>query len=295
MLRELFALIVEVSSYQWSGKIDVVNPVAGLSWQLFFSMGHLVWVDGGMHPRRRYRRHFKSVGTAPTLEECLTSEARLQHAISCIQNRQIGSKGLQGVLQASAREIFFDISQACSGSLKRDNHGHFSWHENARPNREFVLPTSWGVNACFAFKDGRRDWQHWGKVKLSHQSPDMSPVVLNADGLAEMLSPKTFDRTLKLFSSNRTLRDISMHSSSMHGIGRLQEIADFIKPLLRNSYLALDASPDYGDSDSPAAFEYLKINGLECAAADTLAQRADKFSASVEGNADMKETLHELV
>jgi len=288
VLRDLFALIAEVSSYQWSGKIAIANPVAGLSWQLYFAMGHLAWVDGSIHPRHRYRRHFKALGLVPSLSECRTPEARLQLIISAIQDRRISAEGFQRFLQASAREIFFDMSQACSTSLHRDEHGRFNWHKNVRPSQDFILPPTWGVKASTAFKQGRHDWQQWGKTRLTHYSPDMSPVILNKADLVAQLPPYAADRIVKLFSGKRTLRDVARQTK-----WHIYEVATFVRPLLRNGCLRLDAKPDYGDRQPMAAFDYLRVNGLELTDTAMAMYDDEGWMSESMNDADMRETIHD--
>lgn len=273
MLRELFALTIEASSYQWSGKLAVTNSVASLEWQLFFEMGHLVWIDGGAHPRRRYRRYFKSLGISPKIADCSTPEARSQFAIAAIRSQRIDAKGLQGFLENGAREVFFDISQACSSSLARGDHGDFGWEKNIRPSQEFILPSSWGVDACPSFKRGRRDWRQWGERGFSYQSPDMAPTIVDEGKLAKMLSAKSLGRAKKLFSGKHSLRDIA--ALKQQDIGAA---TNSIRKLLRKGCLSLEACHDYGARKAPAALSYLVANGADTAA--MALQRAEELMAA---------------
>ncbi|MEO0946697.1 MAG: hypothetical protein AAFY11_00840 [Cyanobacteria bacterium J06641_5] len=275
MLRELFALTIEASTYQWSGKLAVTNSVADLEWQLFFEMGRLVWIDGGVHPRRRYRRYFKSLGISPKRSNCTTPEARSQFAIAAIRSQRIDVEGLQEFLQNGAREVFFDISQACSSSLDRSDHGDFGWEKNMRPSKEFILPSSWGIDVCPAFKRGRRDWRQWGERGLSYQSPDMSLKILDEDKLAAMLSPKSLGRAKKLFSGKHSLRDIA--ALKQQDIGAA---TSSIRKLLRKGCLSLEACPDYGARKVPVALSYLAANGADTAAM-ALKRAEELMTASV--------------
>lgn len=260
MLRELFALIVEASSYQWSGKLGVTNTVAGLEWQLFFEMGRLVWVEGGAHPRRRYHRHFKARGFAPKRAEIDTTSNRLRATILAIQSGQLDPECLQSWLKAAAREVFFDISQACSSSLRRGSHGQFAWHKNERPNREFVMPASWGIDACLAFKYGRRDWREWKTAGLIRWSPDLSPTIASEYLLATTLPPKAVKHATQLFTRGRTIRDVAARTHK-----RPKSVAAALLPFLRRGSMTFETRPDLGRGEVPGALGYLLALGAPAA------------------------------
>ena len=115
---ELTRQLVSLQQKQFSGRLEV-KSATGIVWQLYLCLGRLIWVNGGEHPHRSWRRHLtKYCPQANQLQLQLSpkdverSECNnYQFLTSCLQNKLVKPQQIAALVKSKVQELLFDILQ----------------------------------------------------------------------------------------------------------------------------------------------------------------------------------------
>lgn len=218
----------------YTGQLNIKNEQK--EWQFYYKEGRVVWVTGGKHPCRRWRRniarYFPNIDSKEiqyNTEDMLVDYwDYLLFKKICIKHR-ITPEKINKFLQNIISEIVFDIVQQMSdSSLKFERH------------KELVLKSAlFATDANPIIKQTQELWCKWEKANLKNISPDLSPVLKQPEQLKQMVSQSVFNNFTKLINGNNTLWDLSLKMNK-----NPLQISLSLLPYIQQGVIGLTELPD---------------------------------------------------
>jgi two-component system, chemotaxis family, response regulator PixG len=222
------------SRMHFTGRLDV--RTRGQQWSLYLYMGRLVWAGGGPHPKRRWQRyltqHAQVSPSALTIVPTIDSSQHCQdyHTLAMLVKRQqITPEQAVAIIRSTVAEVLFDIIQ----------------QEETKPvtfksDAEDVLDTSLALlNAEQLLLEIQQNWNAWRTLGLADHSPNLAPVLRNAEQLQQYTSEKVYKTLVSFVDGRRTLRDLSVLMKQ-----DLLQLTRVLVPLYRKGLVALTKIPD---------------------------------------------------
>ena len=183
-----------------------IQTSAGEKWWLDFRVGRLLWAGGGQHRFRRWQRLLQanSSGFQPSefrLRESDIFEHWEYTALSVLLRRQqITREAAIAIIQATLSEVLFDICQAV-GDITSIT--HTSDHQSRLTEPIAIL------SSTVLFYRVRTDLQSWQNAELGNASPNLAPVIIDAEQLKQCTQPRTYQILKRLLYGARSLRELS--------------------------------------------------------------------------------------
>lgn len=188
----------------FTGRLDV-QATTNYWWRLYFHTGQLVWAAGGVHQCRRWTRCIsqffpqvdpnkillKEAGAAETWEYLVLTDLTKRGDI--IRNQAVA------VIESTITEVLFDILQV----LELEQ---LTYTTNPQGRLEFPLTV---VNAEQMLLQTQQALNDWCNAGLTHQSPNLAPVVKRHDQLRQQMSPQTYQKVAASMKGKLTLRDLA--------------------------------------------------------------------------------------
>ncbi|NEO26761.1 MAG: response regulator [Kamptonema sp. SIO4C4] len=222
--------LLSYSQNKFTGKLSL-QLVTGEQWELYLSLGRLVWATGGFHPVRRWLRQLWRC--CPEIALSQLHLRRSDHGecwdyqvLAVLIQRQLSTtKSVVAAMLGMITEVLFDISQTWEltsrkKKLQRDRL-RFDRQQNkplyrlipypgVRPSSSSILPptSTWSLEAAFLQMD--LVWEQWSQATLYKYSPNFAPVITDAVQLQEYAPEATYQNLRKLLNGQRTLRDIAI-------------------------------------------------------------------------------------
>lgn len=175
--------------------------------RLFFVVGRLIWASGGSHRFRRWRRLLKQycpdaalrgVALSPT-EETLYWEYEVLGKL--VEGGHVTLEAARSLIQANLVEVLFDIAQAAKliERFSRTESNFLSLHETITvlPIEEIIVPLE-------------AQWRGWCEAHLGQYSPNLAPVIAQADLLRAQVQPETFGKLTQLLQGELSLRELAV-------------------------------------------------------------------------------------
>ncbi len=222
------------SRMQFTGRLDVTTN--GQQWSLYLYMGRLVWAGGGPHPKRRWQRyltqHTQVNPGALTIVRAMDNSKHCKnyHTLAMLVKRQqITPEQAVAIIRSTVAEVLFDIIQ----------------QEETKPvtfksDAEDVLDTSLALlNAEQLLIEIQQNWNAWRMLGLADRSPNLAPVLRNAEQLQQYTSEKVYKTLVAFVDGRRTLRDLSVLMKQ-----DLLQLTRVLVPLYRKGLVALTKIPD---------------------------------------------------
>jgi two-component system, chemotaxis family, response regulator PixG len=203
---QLARTLQQVIQSQVNGQIEILTNT-DQQWNIDFRVGRLVWATGGDHRFRRWQRLLRQFcpGIPPNSVQLREKEIFLHWeylALNVLLKRQQISRETAAALVATnLTEIFFDLLQA-SATVRQVSH---TTDRQARLDEPVAI-----VSPQDVFGGAVEQFQIWAKLGLNAVSPNMAPVIQNAEALAEATSPKTFQTFNSLLKGQLSLRDLAV-------------------------------------------------------------------------------------
>lgn len=184
-------------------------------WIFYLYLGRIVYVTGGLHPVRRWRRHLtiNFPQLAYRLSEQLKDfdESKLKniaipwdyYLLSLwIETEKINREAASKMIRGLTIEVFFDITQAGEVTYHLNSQESTSSKQIAMIDSEQQIVEAWKM------------WQTWQGANLSERSPNLAPTILDLEKLQENTSPKTFQALTRLIDGKHSLRDIAVQKQT---------------------------------------------------------------------------------
>ncbi|ESA36268.1 response regulator receiver protein [Leptolyngbya sp. Heron Island J] len=190
---------------QTNGYIHL-KTITGEQWWLDFRVGRLLWAGGGQHRFRRWQRLLRThCPDLPPDEVRLRESEVFDHweyvALSVLVRRQQMTREIAiAIIQATLTEVLFDICQAVS-NITQIAH---SMDHQARLSEPMAILSSTAL-----FYRVRTELQSWQNAELNEASPNLAPVIMDAERLKQCTQPRTYQILKRLLHGTRSLRELS--------------------------------------------------------------------------------------
>jgi two-component system, chemotaxis family, response regulator PixG len=197
---------------RFTGRLDLnIQGSQKPKWSLFFHLGSLVWCASEVHPIRRWSRllyqHCPQIasGSAPQGTDRLRywdydSFSQL------VKRREIQPKQLEAIALSNNTEILFDIIQTVH-LLQRRSEMQLLYRRTPEDMANHMLAS---IQADQAWSQAWQLWKSWLQAGLAGFSPNLAPIVWDADELRRQTSLLVYHNLTTLADGYWTIRDLSV-------------------------------------------------------------------------------------
>ncbi|MBD2182675.1 response regulator [Planktothrix sp. FACHB-1355] len=191
------------SQRQFSGRLDVQGAT---TWSLYFCLGRLVWATGGTHPHRRWYRYLSQYfpqiasNSIRLRETDITRYWEYQILTVLVKRQKIAGEQAVAAIKSTVAEVLFDILQ----------------HQEKQQltytcTQEEVLDASLTlISPAQALQESQQAWETWRSAGLANLSPNLAPVLKQAEELQKLASPRVYQTLVKVIDGKRSLRDLAL-------------------------------------------------------------------------------------
>jgi two-component system, chemotaxis family, response regulator PixG len=199
---------------RFSGQLYFKNA-QDLEWTFFLYLGRIIYVAGGKHPIRRWRRNLvtylpqiarglpkelKAINLEPTSEMWLTWDYHLLNI--WLEQQKINLEQVTQYIRGLISEIFFDLAQA----------NKVSFHLVTQ-TKQLFQPLAM-IDAEQQIVLMGKLWQKWQGIGFQELSPDLAPTIANPQALQETASEKTYQALTRLLDGKHTIRDLAVQKQT---------------------------------------------------------------------------------
>lgn len=203
-------VLITASGNHFSGRLAVNSGV--LAWNIFFRLGRIVWIEGGVHPVRRWvrlcERYLPSleVGVITASPHTTPRSMTWAYQALCValQQHLTSREQLQAAIMDGAIEAMFDILQAAQHATLT-----YLWHEEEAPPQSLAL-----LNVKDVFTHALQQWEMWQDIEMGDYSPNLAPCVVSVERLRTLVSPQAAHRLVNMARGDRSLRDLAVTLNS---------------------------------------------------------------------------------
>ena len=208
----LFNQLIFLKQKQFTGKVNLKSS-QNINWTFYLYLGRLVWIDGGIHPNRSWKRlldkyRLNSNININKIEIGNLSKFQDQsHYILTIllKNKLIKREEATEIIRIKAQEALFELLQL-KQKLKIVS-------VPVSPSTFFSLDLSPSVNLLNiedVLQDAQQKWLVWKHKKLEQWSPNYAPILKSPEQLQEEVSGVVFQNFLLLLDGQRTIADLAV-------------------------------------------------------------------------------------
>lgn len=205
-LNQLFKMLKRL---QFNGQL-VLKATNGQQWFFYLHLGWVMYVTGGIHPVRRWKRNLaifcpwilsdisEQQVEFPGIDQDNFTTCWEEHLLSIwVAQQKITRDQAATMTQAVIAEVLFDIAQAkyLTYQIKKDN---LLSTQLILIDPEVVIAK---VNSII---------QVWQEAKLTDYSPNQVPVINEKEQLEKCLSASVYQAFKQLLNGQRTLRDLAL-------------------------------------------------------------------------------------
>ncbi|RMG08435.1 MAG: response regulator [Cyanobacteria bacterium J055] len=226
--------ILTCSSHRFTGKLEIVGR-AGEPWGLYYQFGRLIWVTGGVHAVRRWRRTFASYCPDLDLKRFKVRDSDRftcwdYHVFQVLLGRQkISREQANAITNTAIEDVVFDLLQESTVSTLLSTH----YSEESLPESGILLQPSLVVDRA------QKRWQAWCDADLIDISPNRAPILRHPAKLREITSAATYKKMCSILTGRATLRDLAVLLKQ-----DLLRLALSLKPYIRQGFVDLVEIPD---------------------------------------------------
>lgn len=201
--------LVTLTPGKFNGRLKLNNS-QGEKWELYFQGGKLIWAEGGVQPWRRWRRHLSQF--CPHImpdnlqfrkgDEC---ESWQYHILVILLKRQlITIEQAIAIINRTLIEVLFDLIQEdCQDSLEIKAVA-------SEYGGDFQNPLT-NLSLYKALEQLKPQWESWCKAGLENYSPNLAPVLKEAEKLEKLTSAGLCQKLKAATSKKLTLRDLAAY------------------------------------------------------------------------------------
>jgi two-component system, chemotaxis family, response regulator PixG len=226
---------------QLTGRLDVQGVNLPQS-SFYYCMGRLVWARGGIHPQRRWYR-FASQFYPQSLQQfqrevnsAVAAAREYDLLIQWVKQQQIAGERAAYWVRSNITEVVFDLLQ--QEQLEAIVFTH-EYQDSLPASLTLLSPEKMLETAL-------QHWEVWNKAKLAQVSPNLAPVIAQADSLKETLSPQIYQKMSQVIDGQNTLRDIAVQMSQ-----EVLSITRTLLPYVQQGLIKLMAVPDRVSPETP--------------------------------------------
>lgn len=194
----------------FSGQLTI-EDTRQRKWIFSLYLGRIVYVRGGTHNTRRWRRNlvahlpqiaYRLQQEINALESLASNEIEIgwDYALLSIwlEEDKISREDVTKMVRSLTTEVLFDITQAKEISYQLKPQENYLSQPIAMIDSEQQIIEAW------------KSWQSWQQTKLEHISPNLVPIITQPEQLQERTSAKTYQALSRLLDGKHTLRDLAL-------------------------------------------------------------------------------------
>ena len=264
---------------QFTGRLDLnLQGSQKPQWSLFFRLGSLVWSASEVHPVRRWSRLLFQ--HCPQLAGSSVSQRtdRLRYwdydsFSQFVKRREIQPKQLEAIALSNNIEILFDIIQTVHQLHHRSGHRSGMQLLYRRTPQEIANYMLVSVQADQAWLQAWQLWKSWLQAGLEGFSPNLAPVVWDADELRRQTSLLVYHNLTTLADGYWTIRDLTVKLQQP-----MLSLTKSIAPYVNQGVMGLDQVEDINNSvqavTTGALVAYVEDSRFDSAAMSNILNRA---------------------
>ncbi|MGK7872477.1 MAG: response regulator [Xenococcaceae cyanobacterium] len=196
---------------RFSGQLVLTGPQER-QWIFYLYLGRIVYGTGGVHPVRRWRRNvtanFPHIPSQISALQHDLASIRVDDLRNCweyhllclwVEQQKITREQAAKMIRSTIIEVLFDVTQAMQVTCE------------LRPDN--CLATSLVlIDAEQVIEEAGQLWQAWQGAKIADRSPDMAPVITQAEQLQQRTSDQVYQTMSQLLDGQQTLRDLAVRT-----------------------------------------------------------------------------------
>ena len=204
----VYSLVEQLRGYgrkQFTGKLEL-HSVKEYKWNIYYCHGRLVWVSGGIHTHRRWRRLMAQYKVQIDLSKIslrTAEEVRLwdYHVLVILMKRMVLSREqIAPIVESFVQEVLFDILQCAAN----ENITYYCNFEDE------ITPVISLIHSEQAINRAYKEWLTWRKAGIADFSPNISPWIKRPTQLKEEASELTYKTLITILDGRRSLRELSV-------------------------------------------------------------------------------------
>ena len=228
-----------LKQHRFSGQI-VFRDYQATEWSFFLYLGRILYVTGGNHPIRRWRRnlayYFPQLASQLQQELAYIGQIIDQEILISwdyyllslwVKKQKIDREQATKMIRNVVSEVLFDITQA------RD----ITYY--VKPEKQPLSQTLAMIDSEQQIIEAWKLWQEWQETRIADFSPNLAPKIKEPEILKEKTSEKTYQTLSKLVDGKHTFRDIAFRKQT----GLLLTARSMI-PYIQLGFLELVDIPD---------------------------------------------------
>ncbi|MGB7439484.1 MAG: response regulator [Coleofasciculaceae cyanobacterium] len=203
---------IQVCSQKKFTGLLIIQEGQGQQWSLHFYLGSLTGASSEVHSTRRWCRQLSKY--CPILPvETICNEPNRSHycdynsLLEMMVEGTIEREQVVAVVRGNITEILFDIIQQ-GEKLRRAGTGKQLTYRQIpqdNPDSSSIL-----IQAEQAWQQAIKTWLTWQQAGLGNLSPNLAPLISQAQELQRQTSPLVYDNLTTLADGSRTLRDLAV-------------------------------------------------------------------------------------
>ena len=224
---------------QLSGQLIFTNPQQKYKWCFYLRLGQIIYATGGVHPLRRWQRNVNShlpqisfdLNQAIAAQTIDISNSLWEYEqLSTWRNEQkITFLAAKNLIQSTVEEVLFDLTQGMEVICQ------IYKNQSIEPKFDLISPQQ-------VINNTQKLWQSWQTAKIADRSPNMAPVILQAQELERITSTQVYQKLCKLLDGKTTIRELAVELKT----SPLQVTLSFL-PYIQSGVLGLTEVPDLLD------------------------------------------------
>ncbi len=193
---------------QLTGQLNV-SAASGERWSLYFCVGRLIWATNHSHPVHSLRRQLSTYCPEFNFETLAVRESdrfvcwNYQVVWVLLKRNVLDKDTAIAIIEQTITDVLFDLFQ----QERREALSFETVHHEALSILRMQIVA---VNLKNAVKRAKVAFDEWKGAGLAQVSPNLIPVIRNAEGLRENVPAKAFEQLRKKVNGQRTLRELSI-------------------------------------------------------------------------------------
>lgn len=241
-----------LKQHGFSGQL-VLQDLKDNQWIFFLYWGRIIYVTGGLHPVRRWRRHLVTYlpyiasqlqeelnGLEPVFVENIDISWDYDLLSLWVEQKKAEREAATKMIRAIVTEAIFDITQTGEIVYQLIPQDKPVARQLAMVDSEQQIVEAWKL------------WQAWQGSQLATYSPDLAPTIRDLEQLQARTSDKTYQVLTRLVDGRHSLRDLAVQKQT-DVIVITRSIIHYVKLGLLELIEISDLSPPINISTPPVA------------------------------------------
>ncbi|NET32256.1 MAG: response regulator, partial [Cyanothece sp. SIO1E1] len=219
IIQELSKQIQLCKQRQFTGQLNFhIHDSQDPQWSLLFRTGQLVGGTSTIHPIRRWCRQL-SQHCSPLAAESVRKEISQAHywdysaLLELVRHGKIRQKQMVAVVEGNVSELLFDLMQWEQQRRYRLDSRHdvglkLLYKRVGSQSALDSMPVL--IQAEQAWAQAKQAWDEWQQAGLADVSPNLAPVIWDAEELRRQTSLMVYHNLTSLIDGDRTLRDLAV-------------------------------------------------------------------------------------